>query len=167
MELATAPIRAAKKAKDLATNPVGTIKEWFGWGQKEEQEAKESYAEAAGEKANLLSEIIEGVAMRYIPDKMKWWDIIRPVLNPILGKRKEMFSWENEFRWLSATAGETTPEWALELGQGPLIEVLEKAAPEIAQAMRDDPEMPIEKIREMLQWYVTFKAGTGNHYKPN
>lgn len=167
IEMTTLPYRAVQKTKAFVEKPLETIKGWFSWGEKEEQEAKETYVESSDEKADLLSEVIEGVAMRYLPDTMKWWDIMRPLLNPILGKRQEMFSWENEFRWFSATAGELTPEWALGIGQGPLLKLVEKAAPEMAQAMRDDPEMPIEKIREMLQWYITFKAGTGSPYKPN
>jgi hypothetical protein len=144
-------------------------KDWISgfWGKEEEQTAKETYADAAGEKASLLHEIIEGVAMRYCPDTMKWWDMLRPVLNPILGEREELFSWENEFRWMTALGGEATPDWAQGLALEPLKKQIEKVAPEIAQAMEDDPEMPLEKLREMLQWYVVFKAATGKPYTAN
>lgn len=141
--------------------------EWLGWDKDEEAAAKETYAEAAGEKANLLYEIIEGIGLRYCPDTMKWWDMIRPLLNPVLGEREEMFSWENEFRWMSALGSEATPEWAQSLALKPLVGQIEKVAPEIAQKMKDDPEMPLEKVREMLQWYVVFKAATGKPYVAN
>lgn len=141
--------------------------EWIGWGKEEEQVAKETYVEAAGEKANLLYEIIEGIGLRYCPDAVKWWDMLRPLLNPILGEREEMFSWENEFRWMTALGSEATPEWAQSLAMKPMIGQIKKVAPEIAQAMEDDPEMPLEKIREMLQWYVVFKAATGKPYVAN
>ena len=139
-------------------------KEMLGWGDEEEAESKEAYVEAAGEKAGLLGEIIEGVALRYFPDAMKWWDIVRPALNPILGKREEMFSWENEFRWMTAAAGEATPDWAQGLAMKPFLAQIKKAFPEIAEAMEEDPEMPLEKLREMLQWYIVFEAGRGRHY---
>lgn len=141
--------------------------DWLGWGEEEEAAAKETYVEAAGEKADLLHEIIEGIGLRYFPDAMKWWDMLRPLLNPILGKREEMFSWENEFRSLSALGSEAAPEWAQGLALKPLVAQIEKVSPEIAQKMKEDPEMPLEKVREMLQWYVVFSAATGKSYVAN
>jgi hypothetical protein len=139
-------------------------KEMLGWDSDAEREAKETYADAAGDKANLLGEVIEGIMMRYLPEGMKWWDIARPLLNPVLGERQEMFSWENEFRWMTATGGEVTPEWALNFGQAPLIKAIEQVAPDVAKQMEDDPEMPLEKVRELLQWYVVFEAAKGQSY---
>jgi hypothetical protein len=147
-------------AKNEKSEVPGVLSGLFEQDPKAQEELKKGVEqiqeEVMPQKATMLGELFESAIKRYFPTGGKALDLFKYCTGEL--KKPETYALEHEFEILTAITA-FIPDSLLKFITTPISYAIEPFDKELALAIRENPDVFFNKLREYVQHYSTGKTG--------